>query len=250
MLSRYRFRPGWVTTLAALLLVPVLVGLGLWQLDRAREKIEIRDHYRARSRMAPIDVNRSVLDPAAAEFRRAAAKGRYREDLTVYLDNKVMNGVPGYDILTPLELVEPGGAGTDRFILVNRGWISWGGSRRALPSIETPGGVVAVTGRLKVPPEDYFTLEDRSSDSEFKPLWQNLDLARFRKVTGLQVSPLVLQLDPADSRGGGFVRQWPRFSDPWIERHRAYAVQWFAMAFIVVVLYLVLNLERRSPNSG
>lgn len=250
MLKGYRFRPGWATTLAAVMVVPILVGLGLWQLDRAREKIEIRDHYRARARMETVDINRATLDPASSEFRRGTARGRYRKGLTVYLDNKVLHGVPGYQILTPLELFGAGSESSgERFILVNRGWIPWGESRRTLPPVDTPGGVITVSGRLETPPGDYFTLEDQQSN-EFAPLWENLDLARYREVTGLAVAPLVLQLDPDDTRGGGFAREWPKFEDPWIERHRAYAVQWFAMAFIVAVLYLVLNLVKGGERDG
>lgn len=250
MLTKYRFRPGWVVTLAALVVFPLLVGLGVWQLDRARQKTEIRDHFRARARMNPVDLNRTVPDPGSAEFRQASVTGRYRADLTVYLDNKVVNGVPGYDILTPLQISGSGGddgsKALDRFILVNRGWVSWGGSRRTLPEIDTPAGVVSLKGRLKAPSKDYFTLEKGADGNEFKSLWENLDLARYRKATGLSVEPVVLELSPDETEGGGFVRQWPKYDDPWIQRHKAYAVQWFSMAFIVAVLYVVLNLEKRE----
>lgn len=243
MLTQYRFRPGWVVTLATLVVFPTLIALGLWQLDRARQKTEIRDHIRERARMSPVNLSRSVPDPDAEEFRQAVVTGRYRRELTIYLDNKVVKEVPGYDILTPLRIIDAGG-GTGRFILVNRGWISWGGSRRTLPEFDTPSGVVSLKGRLVTPSKDYFTLEKDSGDDGFKRLWENLDLARYRKVTGLSVEPVVLELSPDDTEGGGFVRQWPKYDDPWIERHKAYAVQWFAMAFIVVVLYFTLNLEK------
>jgi surfeit locus 1 family protein len=261
MLRNYRFRPSWKVTLAALVTFPLLVGLGVWQLHRAKETTEIRDHFRARSKMAPLDFNHGVPDPASAEFRRARVSGRYRPDLTIYLDNKIMNGVPGYDILTPLVITDERrsqDSGTDaggddsgggrRFILVNRGWISWGPSRQTLPTIDTPAGMVVLSGMLKAPPAKYFTLQRHVNDKTFQPLWENLDLARYRKVTGLSVSPLVLLLGPGDRQGGGFVRRWPRYNDPWIERHNGYATQWFSMAFILVVMYVGLNIEKRDTT--
>lgn len=253
MLSDYRFRPAWKVSLAALVTLVALVGLGVWQLERAKESMAIRDHYRARSRMAPIDINTSALHPATAEFRRADVKGRYRGDFTIYVDNKVLNGIAGYYVLTPLEILNAPGAGvavgTGRFILVNRGWRSWGGSRQSLPAVDTPGGVVALSGRLKAPPKYYFTLQ-RHPPTKFTRLWENLDLARYRKITGLAVSALVLRLDPNDTGGGGFVRQWPEYTDPWVQRHNGYAIQWFSMAFILVVMYVGLNIEKRSTGGG
>lgn len=245
---RYRFQPRWYITLAVLALLPVLISLGLWQIDRAGEKADIRDRYETRGEMPPVDINDSRLAPERDEYRRATVRGRYREDLTIYLDNKVLNGVPGYEILTPLELIGEGRS-AGRFILVNRGWIAWGETRETLPAVDTPAGVVELSGRLTTPPADYFTLEgEPAGGSEFSPLWQNLDLGRYEDVTGLPVSPLVLELAPGGEQDTVLVRQPRDYDDPWIERHRAYAVQWFGLAFVLVVLYLVLNLEKRDDE--
>lgn len=243
MLTAYRFRPGVATTVAVVLLLPLLVGLGFWQLDRADEKTAIRDRYRERSEMPPVDVAGTSLSAEVMDFRRATVSGRYQPDWTIFLDNKVLDGTPGYEVLTPLAI-----DGSRRFILVNRGWVPWGETRRALPAIETPGGAVELAGRLREPPQDYFTLEDEAAISEFRPRWQNLDLDRYERVTGLSLGPLVLQLDPASKEGGGFVRRWPEYQDDWIDRHKAYAVQWFALALTLAVLYVVLNLKRRKPD--
>lgn len=243
MLRAYRFRPGLVTTVVFALLLPVLAGLGFWQLDRAEEKTAIRDRYRERGEMPPVDVSVTSLSAEAMDFRQATVRGRYLPEWTIFLDNKVLDGTPGYQVLTPLAI-----DGSNRFILINRGWVPWGETRRELPAIETPDGAVELAGRLRAPPQDYFTLVDEAAISEFRPRWQNLDLERYQRVTGLSLSPLVLQLDPASTGGGGFVRRWPQYQDDWINRHKAYAVQWFALALTLVVLYVVLNMKRRKPD--
>lgn len=246
MLTGYRFRPGWMTTLATAVLLPALIGLGVWQLDRAEQKTEIRDRYAARGRMPPVDVNGQALDPEKMDFRQATVRGRYRAGLTIYLDNKVLDGEPGYAILTPLEKI-PEADGGRRYILVNRGWVPWGPSRQVLPDIDTPFGMLEASGRLRMPAQDYFTLEDETG-SGFRRRWQNLDLERYERVTGIALSPLVLELDPDARQAGGFVRRWPQYDDTWIDRHKAYAVQWFALALTLLVLYVALNLTKRKPQ--
>lgn len=243
MLTAYRFRPGVLVTVIVAVLLPVLVGLGFWQLDRANEKTAIRDRYRERGDMPPVEVTGAPLSAEAMDFRRAEVRGRYRPEWTIFLDNQVLDGTPGYEVLTPLAI-----EGANRFMLVNRGWVPWGETRRKLPAIETPDGMMELAGRLRMPPKEYFTLEDDAEISEFRPRWQNLDLERYERLTGLSVSPLVLQLDPADSEGGGFVRRWPAYQDNWIQRHKAYAVQWFALALTLAALYVVLNLKKRKPD--
>lgn len=245
MLTDYRFRPGWITTLATALLLPVLIGLGFWQLDRAEQKTEIRDRYLARGDMEPVDVNARRLDRERMDYRRAVARGRYRDELTIYLDNKVLDGRPGYEVLTPLELLPRNDAGRP-FILVNRGWVPWGASRQTLPEVDTPSGELQVSGRLRAPATDYFTLADETASPAFQRRWQNLDLERYRQATGLAVSPLVLQLSPHAGGAGGLTRRWAEYDDAWIDRHKGYAVQWFALALTLLVLYVVLNLAKRS----
>jgi len=243
MPGRYTFQPGWTVTLAFAAVLPVLVGLGLWQLDRAAEKTAIRDRYVARGEMAPVNVGDEPLDPEAMDYRRARVRGKYQADLTIFLDNQVRDGVPGYHVLTPLDIER-----AERFILVNRGWVPWGQSRRSLPEINTPSGLLELKGRLRRPPEEYFTLEDDPGGRGFEKRWQNLDLARYERATGLSVSPLVLKLAPSEEEGGGFARRPTEYQDEWIERHKAYAVQWFALALTLVVLYVVLNLKKRETS--
>lgn len=243
MLTAYRFRPSLLVTAVVAVLLPALAGLGFWQLERAAEKTAIRDRYIARGDMAPVQVGDRELSAAAMDFRRARARGRYQPDWTIFLDNRVLDGTPGYEVLTPLRVED-----TDRFLLVNRGWVPWGETPRELPAIDTPEGVVALSGRLRAPPDDYFTLEDEAQINELRARWQNLDLSRYARLTGLDISPLVLQLDPANRSGGGFVRRWREYRDDWIARHKGYAVQWFALAFTLAVLYVALNLKKRTPD--
>lgn len=242
MLAGYRFQPGWLPSLATVVLVAVFAGLGAWQLDRAAQKRDIQQRFEVRSRLPPVDLNDAQPDPETWDFRRSTGRGVYETAYQIFLDNKVYQGVAGYHVLTPLRLT-----GSQQRILVNRGWVSWGADRRQLPRIPAASGEVVVVGRLRTPQTGYFTLESEAP-STLVSVWQGLDLARYAVLAGIPVLPVVLELAPEARDPANLVRSWPVYRDAWIARHHGYAVQWFALAVALVVIYLAVNIRR--PGAG
>ncbi len=234
-----RFRPAFWPTLAVLPLFVLLVSLGLWQMDRAQQKTDIRDAVLTKGRLPELELGATKVT-ADQLYRRARGSGHYDPRLGFLLDNKVHQGQAGYHVMTPLQ---PGSGG--QWILVNRGWVPWGTDRDRLPEIVTPKGEVVVHGRL-VAPEKIPLALSKSDALDFDQRWQSVDLERFARVSGRSVAPLILQLDP--KAGNGFIRQWPAYSDQWIDRHTGYAVQWFALAFVLVVLFLGFSFKRTSDD--
>ncbi len=244
-MADYRFKAGVIPTLAVALLLPALIALGVWQLNRAQQKMELQSAFESRGRLQEIAVGTVKLDANEHHFRRARARGIFEPDHQVLLDNRVHRGRAGYHVLTPLRV-----EGAQTRILINRGWIPWGDDRQVLPNFDTPAGTLRVSGRLRRPLEGYFSLEDESDLSRPGRVWQNLDLARYEKITGMSVEPLVLELDGGAAQEGGFVREWREYTDEWTARHRGYAVQWFSLAAALVVIYVVVNLRRGENPKG
>jgi surfeit locus 1 family protein len=84
-----------------------------------------------------------------------------------------------------------------------------------------------------------------SQDMVSGRVWENLDLNRYRGATGLALQPvMILQKDDVQD---GLVRQWPR-PDSGSAKNLGYAVQWFAMAFGVLIIYLVLSGKRQRSE--
>jgi surfeit locus 1 family protein len=77
-------------------------------------------------------------------------------------------------------------------------------------------------------------------------VWQNLDLDRYAAAYNIDLQPLVLQ--QSNESGDGLVRAWRR-PDTGVDRHRAYALQWFVMSGMIAVLYLGFHV-RRSKTAG
>jgi surfeit locus 1 family protein len=230
------------TVVVFLLIVIILISLGAWQLRRAEEKRAIEAALRERSASEPLWIGDAELQVQDNEYRRAIAKGRFDSAHTVFLDNQIHHGQAGYYVLTPLQLVR--GA---RAILVNRGWVPMGLNRQQLPKVDTPHSLVAVCGSLRSPPQAPFFLGDEGSlqSANWPKVVQYVDVESLQAQLGYSLQPLVLQL--AADEPYGFVRQWPAPPTS-VHQHIAYAIQWFAMALVVVVIFVVLH--RRRFDSG
>jgi surfeit locus 1 family protein len=230
-----RAAPGWrfwLATLAALAGVALTVSLGAWQLSRASFKEALQARVDAQHRLAPLDA--SALQSGAPFHRQVIVQGTWLAQHTVFLDNRQMNGKPGFNVLTPLQL-EGGGA----VVLVQRGWSPRNfADRAALPKVETPDGRVTVQGRIAPAPAKLYDFAGAPAG----PIRQNLDLGQFSAETRLPLLPVtVLQTGEASE---GLLRQWAEPATG-VDKHYGYAFQWFGLGGLIFILYVWFQIVRR-----
>ena len=226
------FRPGLVPSLAAAAFIALTVALGDWQSRRAEEKLEIGRRIDEASRGPVLSVPAERVDAAGFERRRVSARGIFVAGDTLFLDNKLIHGVAGYQVLTPLKL-----EGGRVHVLVARGWIA-AGDRSRLPAVPTPEGAQTIEGTAVVLGSRFLELAPESASG---PLRQNLVLVREEKSLGLTLQPFIIE-QTSDARDG-LVREWER-PDTGVERHRSYALQWYSFAALAAVLYVALGFKR------
>lgn len=236
---RFRARAGFIVLVAVM--VAAMIGAGFWQLDRARQKIEVQAQYEARREAPPVKVVSGELPPPEAlRFRRVRLAGRYLAQRQFLLDNRPRPGAgPGYEVLTPLE--RDGG----ELVLVNRGWIPAPVDRQALPPVPVDERPREVRGTL-VEPERGFTLGAVDASERWPRRIQYIDYQALAERLGRPVYPAVLMLAPA--AGDGYRRDWqPVLEGP--AKHYGYAVQWFLMAAAVLVLFAFATLSRNRDDA-
>ncbi len=137
--------------LATVALVPLLASLGLWQLDRADQKREIdKGVMQAQAREA-LDLNTftgkgNINETSfSKEFYRAASlSGHYDNEHQYLLDNRTYKGKAGFHVLTPFLLDY-----TNQSVLVNRGWITYQGTRNNIPDISITKNTISIKGVMK-----------------------------------------------------------------------------------------------------
>ena len=243
-LLRCRFRPGLYPTLAFLLLFPLLLSLGVWQLHRADEKRQLLEDRESRTKAAALDLNWLDKMTEADRFLPAKVKGHFRTDRQWLQDNQVYQGQAGYHVYSLLELEgRPG-----KSLLVNRGWVSVGRDRSYLPRLPLPTGEVTLKGRLDNPASVGIKLGELQLNpySELNVL-PYMDLDVVADAAGTELYPFVLVLD--EGQAGSLQRDWAPVATMGPEKHLGYAVQWFAMAFAVVIIYLGVNLCRKEKDT-
>ena len=231
--GRWVFSPTLWPSLAALFFFVLTLWLGNWQSERADTKRALQARYDAAARGAPIHVGNTLLDRDSVLYRKLEVEGVFDDAHTILLDNRVMGGVAGYHVLTPLRI----NRGT-LAILVNRGWVATGRTRAALPATPTPSGVVRLEGMAVDPHTRYVELAPTTPQGR---VWQNLDFARYAATTGLRLQPVLLL--QTSSEADGLQRSWPR-PDSGVDTHVSYAFQWYSLATTLAVLWLVMNLRR------
>jgi surfeit locus 1 family protein len=231
--------PGLIPTIAAAIALALTLSAAKWQFDRAAYKASLQADYMARQAAPPWRLQDGMGDVDALRFRRVEASGEFLPEHGIYLDNRVREGVAGYEVIMPLRL-----AGSGQAVLVNRGWVARGARRADVPAVQTPPGDVVLTGTVVVPREEVFELSATTIEGR---IWQNLVLSRYRASTGLDVADFVIQQD--GDGGDGLLRRWtqPNYG---IDTHRTYAVQWLIFASLIVFFYVYYGFIRARPETG
>jgi surfeit locus 1 family protein len=232
----YEFRPRWRLTIITLAALAILVALGFWQLERAQEKRLLRQQQQQVEGLPAVDLNDtpSYTGLKQEPYRRVTATGRFDSSHQILVDNKTHEGQVGYDVVTPLIL-----EGGKRAVLVNRGWVAMGRTRKDLPSIPTPATKVTVEGMIKIHLKDVISLGHMNQMGKDWPVVvQWLDLEQLKSASGLKLLPFVILQAPGNEHG--FVRDW-HIVNATPARHISYAVQWFVIATALAVVYVILS---------
>ena len=237
-----RFRPTLWPTLATLIVFPVLLGLGWWQLERAdfkqAQEARVTAENARPSMLLDTGLREAAAQPESWNHRRVRAFGHYllRHFL---LDNRTRAGVAGYHVLTPFTFDDAQTLG----IVVNRGWIPLGSDRSDLPEITAPAGTLEVRGRSRVPGKAFLLGEAGYRGETWPRVVQSIELDEMEAALEMDLLPFVVEQSPTDPHG--FDREWRAYGGLSPRRHRGYAFQWFALAATLLGIYVIVNFRRR-----
>lgn len=229
---RFRLIPFFAATLA------VVLGLSLaqWQTRRATVKMELAEKLQMQQSAPALHLDAILPSDDQLEFRHVIARGEFLHDWPVYLDNRPHNGVAGFYLLMPFKI-----AATNQYVLVARGWFPRNpADRTKLPLITTPEGTVEIEGVARQSIGHVMQLGEVDSPQPHA-IVQNLEIDGFAAASKLALQPIFLtQLSDTHD---GLVRAWPSPSTG-VEKHRGYAFQWYALAAMAFIFFVVTGFRR------
>ena len=212
----------------ALSVLALLVGLGTWQMQRKAWKEDLIAQITARVHQPPVALAElEKRAPAGLEYARVRVRGTFRHESEQFLWEPDPRQGPGYHVYTPLQLDD------ERFILVNRGYVT---EARKAPAARAEGqvaGAVDVVGLLRKPVTRAMFSPDRGSTGVW--YWRDFD-GIARAALGADAGKAVrtvLDAEATPANPGG----WPqggvtRLTLP--NRHLEYALTWYGLALTLV----------------
>jgi surfeit locus 1 family protein len=213
-LGPLRLQPTWWGALLAFIGCAGGIALGQWQDGRAAEK------RAAAAAQVPLQVRGTLLSQH-----------------TLFLQNRPHQGKLGYYVVQPLRQAN------GRHVLVLRGWT-------AVAALPRPyeGEVILEGVQRPALPRAY----EAGLDPGAGNVRQNVTIGEYAAWTGLRLEPYVIEQRSAlvvtrpPAPADHLVRNWPR-ADSGVEKHESYAMQWYGLAGLSVVLFLVMSV-RREPR--
>lgn len=237
---------------AMICLVSIGISLGIWQLNRASQKEELSKSLAIKEMASPLLANEKIWTLPEALHHRMLAKGSYLPEKAIWLENRphprgrdpVTGITTGFYLLMPLQL-----ANRDAIVWVNRGWAPRSFDQlNRVPEIITPKDEIEVYGVVFDAAGKTYQLGKESGGlaSDGRVIQENLDLTELAKKSNLKQLPFVLRQDE-DSVQDGLQRLWSN-PDSGVEKHLGYAFQWFALALMSFIFWIVTGLRAKRQS--
>ena len=231
------FSPGIVPTIVTFLIVYVMLMLGQWQYEKGEYISNQQDMINARRHLPPVSMQELPHQQEERIFVPVIVSGTFDAEHHFYFDNRIVNGVAGYDIFTPFRMDD------GNVILVNRGWLKQGRTRQDLPEFDTVSSEVSFKALMDRPPsKDFLLADDVHSNVSWPMVLQYVDTTEISGMLGYEVMPMVLRLDKDADHG--FYREIPVLKLD-SAKNTGYAFQWYAMLAALLVIYIAVNTKKR-----
>ncbi len=236
-----RFRPLLVPTLWFVPALALLIGLGVWQVQRLHWKLDLIARVESRISDPAVPLDDALAHGLAnAEWRRVSVNGTFQNDKELYLFAPSNAGQPGYHVVTPLVL-EGGSA-----VLIDRGFVPEDlKNPQARPKGQLEGDIT-VTGvlRLSEAPGLFTPAPDQA-----KRILYVKDIPGMAQAAGVRLrAPILIEADDTPNPG-----EYPKGGQTRVDfpnNHLQYAITWFGLALALIVIYLLYHRKQGRLSFG
>ncbi len=222
-----------------------LIQLGFWQLDRLEWRRGENRRLQAQWEAPPISMNElGTWDENALHDRRAYAVGTFDYSHQVGIKNRFYKSDPGIHLFTAFRL-----QGSDRILMVDRGWIPIAAVTNDWSSFHEETGAVEIRGLLQR--SQSLSLEEaggRQVDIPRDNLWYREDLTALQEHWDMELEPMFLLQETSAPHAGKLPRKSGQIQELTEGNHLSYAIQWYSFAAILGIGYVLLVRKRTSTR--
>jgi surfeit locus 1 family protein len=234
----FRIRINWLLAACVVITAATFMRLGLWQLDRAAEKVDAQNELLAELQInaEPIEsIPPGHLHAANPELQNRHVKlvGEYWNERTILLLAEFYESQIGYGVVTPLRL-----SSNNRLVLVHRGWTTGILPPDTPPFTRPVTGPVEIDAQIFVPSGNIRAIENTIDASQWPLRIRTLDVDTLSAILGEPLFPFTVRIT-AD-QPGTLTRHWPAVQ-PAINQNLSYAVQWFSFGLAVLFIALLAS---------
>jgi surfeit locus 1 family protein len=243
VIARLRAAGLFWPALMTVAMLPLLLALGTWQLQRKAWKEGLLAQRTSLGLKAPVNPGAALFSLGVdrpAEYTRVTLNGRFLHDKERYWFADGPEG-SGFHVFTPFEVAEIG------IVWINRGYIP---ARLRDPAARSAGqipGTTTLTGVVRTPGErNSFT----PPNDVAKNVWYWRDLPALQASAfppAVAVAPVMIDLDATPATPAG----WPRGGTAQARlsnRHLEYAFTWYALAATLVGVFCVFSYGRLTST--
>ena len=220
-MSTFPLQRGYLRLVLPMLLVVICLAMARLQLWRAETRGERFEREQAALVATPISLSPEQRQRDELVDRAATVRGHWLPEKTLFLDNKIHHGRPGYQVLTPMQL-----SGSSSVVLVNRGWLPAPRLRSDVPSVSSASGEREIAGVTRSFETRAFELQETFPEGR---IWQHVREDEYRRRSGLDALPVILLQTGTDD--DGLIRDWGSPDNP-ANRHYGYAAMWLVLALL------------------
>ncbi len=236
-IGQYQLTINYWFLIVFLLVQTGLNELGYWQLSRAQEKQQ-RLELLAENENSVVTNLGSISEAEISDFSKVELEVELASRKSILVENKIQNGNLGYHVLNLVHEVE-----SNKYILVNRGWVEGLANRSDVPKVDLPANYWQLKAR-------FYPINSQvlSGDAEIEeygntiriPVLDSSVLQGLEKLLSADIEPYVLRIDKQDTYALEVDWAWVSMAP---EKHLGYAFQWFALslAFLIVSLFVLVK---------
>jgi surfeit locus 1 family protein len=232
----------WPWILVNLFVVAILLGLSMWQWQRAAEKTQTLNRINYWQQQGELGSRQLfLLPPEERDLAQINFSARWIAPMVWLVDNQMVDGRPGYDVLVAVKDVKSSPDNVNA-ILVNLGWVAAPLARDKLPEVDVPTRL-QVQGVFRTRVKGLLLGANMENKSVWPMRIQQVDLEALSPYVH---APLLQGVIYQQQKSPFHIHYRSLILSP--ERHKAYALQWLLLAIAVMVVALAASSRKISSE--